>query len=94
MWRVYVIFTAGPKPNQTVRDRVTFSSHVYRNACIPLQTQLFTKIIRDWHLGMFVTALVVVDLILLGIVLTLPFARDLATLVPNEEHPFDEEGVS
>ena len=45
-------------------------------------------------MGIFVAALVLIDVVLFGVVAALPFARDLAPLVPNEEHLTEETGVS
>lgn len=39
-------------------------------------------------------ALVLIDIVLLGVTAAFPYARDLATLEPNAEYLYEETGVS
>ena len=54
----------------------------------------FLQAIRDWHLGLVVAAITLVDLVLLGVVAALPHARNPAQLVRNQERPSEVKGVS
>ena len=54
----------------------------------------FLQAIRDWHLGIIIAAITLVDLVLLGLAAALPHALNPAQYIRNQEHPFEEKGVS
>ena len=83
MWRVYYIFT-NPTPNRKVSKI---------EPIIDNRLTMCFQGIRNWHLGLFVAILVLIDVVLFGVVAALPFARDPAPLVPNEEYLSEETGV-
>ena len=61
---------------------------------VSLFSCIFLQAIKDWHLGLVVAAITLVDLVLLVVVAALPHALNPAQLVRNQEQPFEEKGVS
>ena len=54
---------------------------------------ILSQTIKDWHLILFVTFLVAVDVTILVVAAAIPTARLEAKLVTNEENTHDERGV-
>ena len=86
-------------PHQTER----YSNNYYYYHCTvfnsdpthPKNDELFfLQAIKDWHLGLVVAAITLVDLVLFGVVAALPHALNSAQLVRNQERLSKEEGVS